>query len=61
MVGLNNTPQGHILAEDQEVNAVMCHPQDEDTMLCEEVTGWMAYLLKHGIKQVADVYGTSGG
>ena len=57
----NTPPRDHILAEEQQVNAVVCHAQDKDTMLCEEATGWMVYLPRHGAKQVADVYGSSGG
>ena len=59
--GSNTPPRDHILAEEQQVNAaVVCHAQDKDTVLCEEVTGWMAYLLRHGTKQMTDVYNSSG-
>ena len=35
-------PQGHILGEDPEVDSIICHPEEEETMLttqqcCAEV------------------------
>ncbi len=58
--GSSTPPTGHILAEGQDVNTIVCHPQDEDTMMAEEATGWIGYLLKQAVKQVADIYSSSG-
>ena len=59
MVGLKHTSKGPYSSREQQVNAVECHAQDKDTVLCEEVTGWMAYLLRHGTKQMTDAYDSS--
>ncbi len=53
------TPMGHIPAQEQQENTIVCHLQ-EDTTLSEEATGWIGYFVRHGDKQVADVYGSSG-
>ncbi len=58
--GSSLPPRGHILAEEQHMNTIVCHPHEEDTMLSEEPTGWIGYLVRHGVRKVADVYGKSG-
>ncbi len=58
--GSSTPPKGHILAKGPEVNTIVCHLQEEDTMLSEEATGWIGYLLRQGVKRVADVYRSSG-
>ncbi len=58
--GASMPPMGHILAEEQQENTIVCHPQEEDTTLSEEATGWIGYFVRHGDKQVTDVYRSSG-
>ena len=57
--GSSTPPKGHILAEEQDVNTIFCHPQEENTMLSEQASGWMNFLLKSQPMQVADIYAIS--
>ena len=53
---------GHILSEGPHINAIVCHPEEEDTMLTEETggLGWIDFILKLKPKRVVDAYGKSG-
>ena len=54
-------PQHHILAERQEINSIVCYPEDEDTLLTtQQATGWINLLLHPPPQLVADVYSVSG-
>lgn len=57
-------PNGHILAdaEEHEMNSLVCHPDQEDTLVSSlPSTGWIKLLLSCTNPQVvADVYSTSG-
>ena len=57
--GPNLLPPSHLLQQ-QEVNAIMCQPDDEDTLLSEqECTGCIRLLLDQA-NFVADVYSECG-
>ena len=58
--GDNGFPADHMLSEGQDLNTIICHPMDECTMIAEQSTGWICYLLKHRPGMVADVYGKHG-
>ena len=52
-------PPSHVLQQ-QEVNAIMCQPDDKDTLLSEqECTCWIRLLLDQA-NFVADVYSGGG-
>ena len=54
---------GHILSEGPHINAMVCHPQDEDTMISEEIRGlgWIEFFTKKlKPKRVVDIHGKSG-
>ncbi len=51
---------GHILSEGPHVNSIVCHPQDEETMVAAEATGWIAYLCKMKPRGVTDLYSGTG-
>ena len=55
-------PQGHILGEDPEVDSIICHPEEEETMLTTQqcCAGWMKLLLNQSPKFVVDLYSISG-
>ncbi len=54
-------PSGHILAERKEINSIVCHPEEEDTLLTtQQSTGWINLLLHPHPHLVADVYSVSG-
>ena len=54
-------PEGHLLNE-EEVDSVVCHPDEEDTLVSTlECTGWIKMLLSSQHPQVVyDVYSVSG-
>ena len=62
--GPDPIPNGHVLidAEEKEMNSLICHPDQEDTMITSlQSTGWIKLLLNSANpKVVADVYSTSG-
>lgn len=58
--GPSKPPVGHILAEGHDINTIVCHPQDENTMVADEATGWIGYLVKQVGRQVVDIYSSSG-
>ena len=60
--GPTRIPDGHILKEEIEVNSVVCHPDEEDTLVSTlECTGWIKMLLMSQHPQVVyDVYSVSG-
>lgn len=41
-------------------NAIVCHPDDEDTMVCSQATGWMQYIIHNVNMGVAGVYSVTG-
>ena len=51
-------PTNHMLYS-TDVNAIVCHPQEEDTMVSQKATGWIAYFVRQA-KAVADIYGVLG-
>lgn len=58
--GKNHPPVGHILSEGPHVNSVICFPQEENTMVSEEGSGWIHYLCMSKPKGVVDIFGESG-
>lgn len=59
--GKTHPPRGHtILSEGPHVNSIICFPQDENTMVAEEATGWIDYLCTSRPKRVVDIYSDSG-
>ena len=58
--GSNAPPTGHLLSEGQDINTIVCHPLEENTLISEQATGWMGYLLRQQPVMVADIYGTHG-
>ena len=42
-----------------DVNAIVCHFKEEDTMMSQKATGWIAYFVRQA-KAVADIYGVLG-
>lgn len=61
--GPDPIPNGHILtdAEKNEVNSLVCYPEQEDTMISSlSSMGWIKLLLRTHPKMVADIYSTSG-
>ena len=46
------------------MNTIICHPEEEDTMIATQSTGWMEYILVQGQKKldcaVADVFSKCG-
>lgn len=58
--GSGKLPLGHILNLDPDIDTLVCHPQDENTIIATQPTGWMKILLKPKPKFVVDVYSISG-
>ena len=58
--GKGHPPVGHIMSEGPHVNSIVCHPQDEETMVAQESTGWINYLCKLKPKGVMDLYSETG-
>ena len=58
--GKGHPPVGHIMSEGPHVNSIVCHPQDEETMVAQESTGWINYLCKLKPKKVMDLYSETG-
>lgn len=58
--GKEAIPNGHILLEKPEINAITCHPEEEYTMTTTTNSGWMNFLLNCNPKVVADIYSDSG-
>ena len=60
--GPGQIQRGHILGEPPEVNSILCHPEEEETLLSTQSTGhgWMNLLLKQCPLFVVDVYSISG-
>ena len=46
--------------EDPDINTIVCQPEEEDTMVATQTTGWMLYILKKHVCCVADLFSTSG-
>ena len=46
--------------ETSNINTIVCQPDEEDTMIASQATGWIIYLLKRQVCHVADVFSTSG-
>ena len=59
--GPGQIQRGHILGEPPEVNSILCHPEEEETLLSTQSTGhgWMNLLLKQCPLFVVDVYSIS--
>ena len=51
-------PTNHMLYS-TDINAIVCHPHEEDTMESQKATGWIAYSVRQ-VKAVADIYGVLG-
>lgn len=51
-------PTNHMLYS-TDVNAIVCHPQEEDTMVSQKATGWVGYFVWQA-NGVADIYGVHG-
>lgn len=56
--GPGSIPQGHLLLE--KVDTITCQPEQEDTLLTAQCTGWMKLLMSQSPQFVADVYSESG-
>lgn len=42
-------------------NAIICSPEDEDTMACTQATGWIHYVVRNSPSDgVADVFSATG-
>ena len=49
----------HPLIQEQSINTIVCHPEEENTMISSRPTGWMLYLLKN-CTAAADIFSVSG-
>ena len=43
-----------------DMNTIVCNPEEEDTMVATQATGWIVYLLKRQKCCVADLFSPSG-
>ena len=50
--GSTKPPEGHILAEEPDVNSIVWHPLLEDSMYTETAKGWVGFLLRKGDAEV---------
>ena len=46
--------------QDPDINTIVCQPDEEDTMVATQTTGWMHYILKKHTCSVADLFSVSG-
>ena len=52
---------GHIMSEGPHFNSIVCHPEDQETMITDEsCIGWINYLCKLKEKKVMDFYSEAG-
>ena len=49
----------HPLLQEQGINTIVCHPEEENTMISAQPTGWMVYLLNN-CTAAADIFSVSG-
>ena len=46
---------------DPTVNTIICHPEEEETMICTQSTSWIEYILAQGHNSsVADMFSSCG-
>jgi len=59
--GPNTIPKGHIL--ESEMNTIVCHPEEEDTLMSDQqCSGWLKLVLLNipAKEFVADLYSDYG-